>query len=281
MLTIAVLLSGPHRRAMVETALESVPLDSPLVSELLIRHQNGPWNWGADLRRKWEQHPKVRVLEFPDRVDFAQSYNRTFDAIKTPWAMLLPDDDFLVRPVARAAFEAAFAQPAVDQRGLLIFGWYYLKHQLYLHGHIKAQDLAGLMRQTPKFSSVLFNLRRVRELGGFPGDVGGLLDTALIGSLAYRFDALITNTPIGVYRMHTGQESAQKLPPQYVETLRHGLAGFARSEEERLAFEAMLDNSTTGAGTLRGLVAEATFALRSRTRPAPAPSKFQFRSWLQ
>ncbi|HEX5658213.1 MAG TPA: hypothetical protein VFX59_13505 [Polyangiales bacterium] len=264
---------------MLETALESVPLDSPIVSQLLIRHQDGPWNWGGDLRRKWEQHPKVRVLEFPDRVDFAKSYNRTFDAIETPWAMLLPDDDFLVRPAARAAFDAAFAQPAYDQRGLMIFGWYYLRDQLYLHGHLKSHDLAGLMRQTPKFSSVLFNLRRVRELGGFPGDVGGLLDTALIGSLAYRFDALITDTPIGVYRMHAGQESAQKLPPAYVEALRHGLAGYARSEEERERFDELLD-AAAGPGSVRALLAQATFALRARTRPAPPPRRFNFRTWI-
>lgn len=281
MLTIAVLLSGPHRRAMLETALDSVPLDSPQVTELLIRHQNGPWDWGGDLRRKWESHPKVRVLEFPDRADFAQSYNRTFDAIRTPWAMLLPDDDFLVRPAARVAFEAAFAQPAYDQRGLLIFGWYYLKDQLYLHSALKDHDLAGLLRHTPKFSSVLFNLRRVRELGGFPGDAGGMLDTALIGSLMYRFDALITDTPIGVYRMHHGQESAQKPPPQWVETLRHGLAGFARSEEERLAFDEAIE-AAAGADTVRGLLSRATFRLRALTRPsAPPPArKIRFRSWL-
>ena len=280
MLTVAVLLSGPHRLGMLEAALASIPIDSPSVSQVLIRHQGGPWSWGGELRERMEAQPKVRLLEFPDRVDFAHSFNRTLDAIETPWAMLLPDDDYLLRPAAKAGFEAVTANPLAEECGLVAFGWYYLKDDRFVRGRLQGRELTALMRNTPKFCSTLLNLRRVRQLGGFPDNVGGLLDTALFGRLAYQYDALIAPTPIGVYRMHSGQESAQQLPAPHAEALRQWLGGYARTNCEREGFEERLAGTTAAASSrTSALFQNLSFRLRSQPRPKETAGRIRFRKW--
>ncbi len=281
MLTVAVLLSGPHRLGMLETAFSSIPIDSPSVSEVLIRHQGGPWNWGGELRERITAHPKVRVVEFPDRVDFAPSFNRTLEAIQTPWAMILPDDDYLVRPAAKAGFEAVAAHPLSADCGFVAFGWYYLRYDRYLASYVKRRDLASVIHYTPKFCSTLLNLRRVRELGGFAGNVGGLLDTALLGRLAYEFDALIARTPVGVYRLHDGQESAQKLPLAHAEALREWLAGYARTPDERDGFERRLAEAIAPSSSrAQELFSWLTYRARCRRQPREVADRISFRQWL-
>ncbi len=281
MLTVAVLLSGPHRLGMLETALSSIPIESPSVSQVLIRHQGGPWNWGGELRERITAHPKVRVIEFPDRVDFAPSFNRTLDAIETPWAMILPDDDYLVRPAAKAGFEAVAAYPRSADCGFVAFGWYYLRYERYLASYVKRRDLAAMIHYTPKFCSTLLNLRRVRELGGFASNVGGLLDTTLLGRLAYEYDALIAPTPVGVYRLHAGQESAQGLPSAHADALREWLGRYARSPEEREGFERRLAAAVSpSSGKAHELFAWLTFVARCRREPLVVDDHIQFEHWL-
>ncbi|MDQ3196271.1 MAG: hypothetical protein ACR2FI_03450 [Burkholderiales bacterium] len=280
MLTVAVLLSGPHRQSMLETALASIPLESAALSQVLIRHQGGPWDWGGELRERLEAHPKVRIVEFPDKVDFAQSFNRTLDAIDTPWALMLPDDDYLIRPAAQAGFETVAADPAASSCGFVAFGWYFLRDNRYLASYVKRHDLFSMLHYAPKFCTTMLNLRRVRELGGFDPNVGGLLDSALFARLAYEYDALLAKTPIGIYRLHSGQESFQRLPVPQVEALRDLLVGYARNPGERKAFERRLPGATwTRPNRATELLHELSFRLRSQARPAETDWQFGMSKW--
>lgn len=258
----------------------SIPWDSPSVTEVLIRHQGGPWDWGRELRQRMEAHPKTRIIEFPDRVDFAPSFNRTLDCVNTPWVLLLPDDDHLLRSSAAAAFEAVAAEPNAQNCGFAAFGWYYFKDGRYLASHIKRRDLRAVLHYTPKWCSTLLNLRRVRELGGFSNKVGGFDDTVLLGRLAYEFDALVAPTPIGVYRLHAGQESAQPhlVWVPYRNALREAIGGYARSTAERDAFERQLANYGTPNRALE-FIQDISFRLRSRTRPVDERREITMRKW--
>ena len=274
MLTVVVMLSGPHRLGMLETALDSIPIDSPSISRVHIMHAGGPWDWAGALRERYEAHPKVRIFEFPSKVDFAPSYNRQLHTVETRWALMLPDDDYLLRDEAARAFEALAQDQLEDSYGFVAFGWYYLRDGRYLGSHVKQRNLTGVLNYAPKLVTTLINPKRVFELGGFPGNVGGFNDTALFGRLAYEYDALVSPTRIGVYRLHSGQESARvrTVYAPYVETLREWVAGYARSPQEREEFERRLEAFTNPRPRpAADLLQEISFQLRSHTRPGDAP----------
>jgi hypothetical protein len=282
MLTVVVMLSGAHRFDMLETALASIPIESPQVTQVILRHQGGPWDWGGTLRERMESHPKVRVLEFPDRVDYAESYNRTLDRVETPWALMLPDDDFLLRGSAAAGFEALAANRSADDYGFVAFGWYYLKDGRYLASYVKRRGLNAALHYTPKMCTTLMNVKRVREIGGFDGTVGGFDDTVLFGKLAYEYDALVTATPIGVYRMHEGQESARmhSVYAPYVKALVATLGRYACSAREREEFENHLADYVQGRDRpALTLLQQLTFRLRSHPRPLDSSTVPSMRKW--
>jgi hypothetical protein len=274
MLTVVVMLSGPHRLGMLETALDSIPIDSPTISKVHIMHAGGSWDWAPALRERYEANPKVRVFEFPSKVDFAPSYNRQLNTVETTWALMLPDDDYLLRDDAARAFEALAQDRLDDGFGFVAFGWYYLRDGRYLGSHVKHRNLTGVLNYAPKLVTTLINPKRVRELGGFPGNVGGFNDTALFGRLAYEYDALISPTRVGVYRLHSGQESARvrAVYAPYVETLREWVGGYARSARESQEFERRLEAFTNPRPRRAAdLMQEISFQLRSHTRPGDAP----------
>ena len=284
MLTVVVMLSGAHRFDMLETAIASIPIESPHVTHVILRHQGGPWDWGGKLRERMESHPKVRVLEFPDKVDFAASYNRTLDRVETPWALMLPDDDFLLRGAAAASFDALATYPNRLAYGFVAFGWYYLKDGRYLASYVKRRGLNAALHYTPKLVSSLLNVQRVRQIGGFDGSVGGFDDTVLFGRLAYEFDALIGETPIGVYRMHDGQESArdrmQSVYAPYVKALMDTLGRYARDPREREDFENHLADYVQGRDRpAMTLLQELTFRFRSHPHPQDVHDIADIRRW--
>jgi hypothetical protein len=282
MLTVVVLLSGPHRYGMLETALDSIPVESSSVSTVLIRHQNGPWNWGGELRERWAAHPKCRIVEFPDRVDFAQSFNRTLDLVETPWALMLPDDDYLLRASAASAFEAVTEDPANERYGFAAFGWYYLKDGRYLASHVKQRDLRAMVHYAPKFCTTMVNMRLVRQVGGFDGTVGGFCDSVLFGHLAFEYDALLSKTPIGIYRLHEGQESvqAQAVYAPFADALRAQIGRYARTPREREAFERRLSEfEQPRTNTALELIQQLSFLIRSQAQPVNARSAIGLHRW--
>jgi hypothetical protein len=284
MLTVLVLLSGPHRLDMLDKALASIPIDSPAVSAVHIMHQNGKWDWGGALRERVEGHAKVRIIEFPSKVDFAKSFNRTLDTVETPWGLILPDDDYLLASSAASAFEAVAAHPNAEDFGFAAFGWYYLKDGRYLPSYLKKRGLHATLYFAPKFVTTMLNMKHVRAVGGFDGTVGGFCDTALFGRLSYEYDALVADIPIGIYRLHEGQESArmQRVYAPYIDTLTSLIGRYARDEQERKQFVRELHqyaNSDGRVGGVKALVQDLTFRLRSRSAPKDQTTHVAIRRW--
>jgi hypothetical protein len=279
MLTVALMLSGPHRTAMLETAFDSIPIDSDAVSQVLVRHHGGPWNWGGPLRERILAHPKVRLVEFPDKVDWGDSFNRTLDAIETPWGLVLPDDDFLIRPLAKAGFEAALVH--AGDCGYVAFAWYYLKRARYLPSGSFRPSLPAVVTSTPKLGTTMLNLRHVRELGGFQ-NIGGFTDTVLFGRLSYEYDALLMDTRAGVYRLHGGQESARldEVYGKHLDDVSNLLGQYARSERERKEFDRELRAWVwPKKNSLRSRLHEATYEFRSIKTPPTEPGRIKMRRW--
>ncbi|MDB4976797.1 MAG: hypothetical protein JWN48_5138 [Myxococcaceae bacterium] len=273
---------------MLETAFDSIPIDSDAVSEVLVRHHGGRWDWGGPVRERILAHPKVRLLEFPDKVDWGDSFNRTLDAIESPWGIVLPDDDFLIRPVAKAAFEAALVH--AGDVGYIAFDWYYLKRGRYVASpsYVSRAFKPGLratVKFTPKLVTTMLNLRHVRALGGFQ-NMGGFTDTVLFGRLSYEFDALLVGMRAGVYRLHGGQESARldEVYGRHLENVHKTLYRYARSDREREEFDRTLrewvwpeaESRLHGA---RARLQDVSYELRSRGAPSLTPGTLKLRKW--
>ena len=239
MLTIVVMMSGPHRYGMLSKAVGSIPIDYRGINQVILSHQGGVWDWGGPLREEMGRHPKVRILEFPERVDIAASFNRTLDHVDTPWVLMLPDDDFLLRRATVAGLETLATYSDSRDLGAFAFGWYYLKRGRYLASHVKRGGLLATLYYAPKMCSTFLNMRRLRALGGFDERLGGFCDTALFGRLCFDYDALICETPIGVYRIHDGQASARPeiIYGPHVKGLTTLFRGFANNALESEKFE--------------------------------------------
>lgn len=241
MLTVIIPISGEHRSQWLEQAIESVPFDTPQIDEVLLVHQGGPWSWGDGLRRRLADQPKLRVVEYSDRMDFVGNFNRSIAESRSRWVMLLPDDDFLLRDVFARAIEKADDALSSDA-GLISFGWYYLKHDRYLPDYLRRHEAPFLQRFTPKLCATLINTRHFGSIGGFSADYGGFCDTVLFARLIHEFNAWRAPTPVAVYRLHQQQESArvqQVYTPYYYATVR-GLSTAIRSEDERELLERRL-----------------------------------------
>lgn len=282
MLTIVVLLSGPHRLGMLDAALSSIPLDSAQLSAVHITHPGGRWDWGAGLRERFEAHPKVRVIEFPGRLDFADSFNRALDTVRTPWGLLLPDDDLLLPHNLAATLQAVAARPQAAGHGFVAGGWYYLKDERYLASWVKQRGLWAALHHAPKLCSTLLSMCRVREAGGFDATVGGFCDTVLFARLAFEYDALVTRMPIGIYRQHAGQESARReqIFGPFVQPLTRLLGRYARTVRERDRFEQALAAYVNGRSRpLATLAQKLLYPLRSRARPDDTTPGVEMHSW--
>jgi hypothetical protein len=68
---------------MLKTEIASTLLDCELLTQVILQHQGGRWEWGTSLKQRIERHPKARILEFPDKIELAASFNRTLEHVVT------------------------------------------------------------------------------------------------------------------------------------------------------------------------------------------------------
>lgn len=234
MLTVIVLLSGKHRLAWLEQAVMSIPIDQPLISAVHLIHQGGRWDWAPGLRERLSAMSKVRVIEYEDRVHYVDSFNRSTLGASSKWAMLLPDDDYLLTGSFADALSRSGDALASDC-GFVGYGWYYLRANRFIADHVRQFDTANLQRFTPKFCTTLVNVERFRAVGGFSKAFGGFCDTVLYAQLAHAYNAWVSPTPVGVYRMHDAQASsnADSIYAPYLDATIDALLGLSGNSDAR------------------------------------------------
>lgn len=211
MLTIVVILSGPQRLQMLEQTLGSIPLESARIAELHIVTRGAPWDWAPALRARFESHAKVRIFEEADDLPWpALSSNRAFRRVTTPWLMQLHDDDWLLPRRFDAAL-SAMDDPRAADAGFIAFGWYRAQRGRFEPESADLATPAGMFVWLPKYCATLFNTARLREIGYIDNRFLGFNDVGVFLTLRYRFGALATDVPVGVFRIHGGQISGSRL----------------------------------------------------------------------
>lgn len=272
MLTIVVLLSGAHRLEWLAQALDSIPIESSPISAVHIMHQGGAWNWAPDLRRRYESHPKVRVFEFDQRLGFVGSFNRCMNTVESKWALLLPDDDYLMPQAFEQMLDLSAAALASDA-GFVSFGWYYSRRNSYLPDHMRRYDAAHLQRYAPKFCTTLIQVAHFRNVGGFDERFGGFCDTVLFARLANEFNAWRSPTPVGVYRLHEqqGSSNAGTVYEPYLEATLQALRRYSRDDNELQRLASKIRIFMAGNPSALGRAFDwLNVGLRGRDVPEPA-----------
>lgn len=281
MLTIVVMLSGPHRLRWLRQALESIPIENPRIGRVNIVHQAGPWDWGGDLRMRFERHPKVRVLEFADRPDFGASFNRHLAHCPTTWGLLLPDDDFLIPDALDLALRKLPEE--FGQCGLVAYDWYYFDQakSRYVRARLKWEGLRSVPRMIPKFCSTMINVRHAQAIAGFSNEFGGFCDTVLFTQLAYRFGLGVCHLGVAGYRLHQNQSS--RWPVNYgpfVGRVIEALRPFTGSEGERDALRRRMRSYARGeASLIQGIRQWASSGLKGMDRIEPMPDQVAYSRW--
>lgn len=267
--TVVVPLSGPHRLHWLREAIDSVPLDSPNLRALHVIHQGGPWDWGGELRERLAATPKVRLFEFDQRVDFASSFNRALYTTDSRWAMLLPDDDLLIRD--RFARGIGAIDPDLDV-GYLAFGWYELNRGRFVYDNAQGIEPARLLRGPP-FCSTLFNVPKLREAGGFASCTGGFCDIDLYARLRHRYGVRISDAPVGILRIHRQQGGRNPMLnyEPFIDATHDRLSAFLDGPRERSRLRRRLEAEVYRRSGLANR-ARRFLAYLMRGRPAPRPT---------
>lgn len=271
MLSIAVLLSGPHRLPWLTQALDSIPMGSSAIDSVLIVHQGGAWDWAPELRQRFESHPKVKVVEFGKRLDFVASFNRAMAAIESDWAMLLPDDDYLMPDAFSRMLELSH-DALVSQLGFIAYGWYYARRDSYIHDYLRRYDPSHFQRYAPKFCATLINTRRFRELGGFDARFGGFCDTVLFARLATEFNAYRSSSAVAIYRLHEqqGSNNVGVVYEPYVATTLAALGEYARKPQDMTRLACRIQDFMSGKSSALGRAYDwLNVGLRGREQPMP------------
>lgn len=281
--TVIVPLSGPHRLEWARQAVASVPLGSPHVAALNIVRSGGPLDWAPEWRQELERHPKVRVIEFPDRLPVGSSLNRCTYTAATRWALLLPDDDAVIPAALEASLERD-RKVLEGHEGMIAYGWYYLMGGRYRADHVASRRVSDALRYTPKCCSTLVNVGHFRAIGGFDARYGGYADTVAYVQLAHRFGAWFDSRPVGVYRMHEGQFSVEKHAEGYLPSMEptaRALSALARTESERQRVHQRVREhaSDTHSTVPRGL-SRIAYRLRSSTSLPTAVEPGHLEPWI-
>lgn len=244
LLTVVVCLSGPHRLDMLTQAMDSLPLDAPELGAVQVLHRHGGrWDWAPELRARYEGHPKVTIIEEPFSLpSFEQNATRALPRVQTDWVHYLHDDDYAVTENFRLAL-AALPRLGTPRRAFAAFGWYAATRGWFLPQRLAGPSLLDITRRTPKFCSTFLNTALLRQEGGLP-TLGGFSDTEVFARLAARHGAWRCDTPIGVYRWHTGQDSfaGEGVRQSYYDTLQASIkavSDLAQSEAERRQVDAI------------------------------------------
>lgn len=233
--TIVIPLSGPHRLEWLEQAIGSVPLDASTIEALHIVHSGGDWTWAPELRQRLEQHAKVRIYEFADKLAVDQSLNRCMGTVSTRWGLLLPDDDALL-PEAFSRALTEIAGLLHGDGGLIAFGWYYRLGDRYRAEHVRSHRVSDFVRCTPKICTTLVNVAHFLSIGGFEARYGSYCDTVAYARLVHRFGAWTSRMPVGIYRLHGGQISVSQHAEVYLPALQptiEALSALAPTDAER------------------------------------------------
>jgi hypothetical protein len=249
--------SGLHRKQWLAEALRSIPWDAPQLSQVNIVHQGEVWNWADDLRSEVERQPKAKIIEFPEPLELAASLNRGVSTVATEWFVMLADDDYLLT----AAFAAALEQFETLRRqpiGLIAYGWYYLKQQAgyFMADRVRSCSPAGALRYTPPLCATFIRKSAFQTCNGFDSTNGGFMDTLLFARMIRREGALFSASPIGVFRIHQQQISADraKLYGPYAAACRKQLLRYATTSGDAAAFDRQMKRFLNNKSSLAGRV---------------------------
>ena len=153
------------------------------------------------------------------KLTMTEHHNACLNMPRTPWAMLLHDDDELY-PNALSKLQSFLRE--CNGAGLVIGGTQHIDAQGVarggwipeINGHIKGEDgvlLLGLdFRTAPP--ACIWNVEAFREAGGFPDANGASADYTLVLRLTYSYGVTFLPAVIGRYRVGPQQATDYSTP---------------------------------------------------------------------
>lgn len=206
-----------HRISIIIPTIGSGPLEyliealdsaksitsSGLVDKIIIVDNSNSPKLNELFSRYAAENNKFNHVIEPNQMTMAQCWNLGLSLVESQWVLYLHDDDVL-NPEEFKKIEESQLRNDV---GFIAFDFEKLvKKKL---SYISIQNgVEGIIKNTPKFISTIYNVEKLRKIGGWDAKGGYALDLLALVKLSLLYGDLKINRSLGKYRIHEQNASS-------------------------------------------------------------------------
>ena len=203
MISVVIPTIGSHSLEQFEEAISSALAVSPeLISQVCIMDNSKNEEFQNKMKSYLERDKRIEYQHKKEQLNLAQNLNRGFEVANNDWLLFLCDDDGL--------FPEAFKglNQFLDEKLAYITADFHVRDERGDH-FVKRQDgVRGILGNTPKLVSTIFNKKKFDSIGGWNNDYGYFLDLIAYLELNHQFETLYLSQSLGFHRQHA--ENASK-----------------------------------------------------------------------
>jgi hypothetical protein len=194
------------KASYIEDALAQIQLVYPeVISEIVVVDNSMDENFHAGLKERFKHYGLLaKFIYNPQKIQMGENWNTAFQSVTCPWVIFHHDDDVLI-PENVKKIKAHLN----EDLGFVSFDYYVLKNSNDLKLVKRNSGLDGIIDNTPKYISTIFNTAKLKSIGGWEDRYGYYLDFIGMLKLHLKYNSLHLNFPIGKYRVHAENASSR------------------------------------------------------------------------
>ena len=210
MISLIIPTIGSKDKNYFSEAIDStIHISQDIVNEILIVNNSDNIDFINFVNLEAKKDDRIRIIHENKRLSIAQNWNLGLTAIKNKWHLYLHDDDILNHEEFNNVNHNNFKEV-----GFYSYDFYILNgtKKKYIK---RDSGINGIIENTPKFVSTIFNTKHLKSIGGWDNDAGYFLDILILLKLHTSHGSNHQNTSLGEYRIHKDNASKKNERKSY------------------------------------------------------------------
>lgn len=175
----------------------------PLLDKIFIIDNSNDENLNNLFLKYSAKNDKFEHHRVAEKLSMAECWNKGLEVTTSRWVLYLHDDDIL----NIKEFMKINSNELNHDVGFIAFDFHTLIENSISLVSIKS-GVEGIIRNTPKFVSTIYNTERLKSIGGWDEKAGYALDLLALVKLCHLFGDYKINRCLGRYRIHTQNSSS-------------------------------------------------------------------------